>query len=375
MKILFHYTDYAHTPRRKALNAYGGVGYYRIAKVAECMAAAGHEVRVVGQEIRDFGPNLEAQWDAVFKEYDVLWSTHFADDRVGAAIFYHARKHGKKVVVDIDDNYLDLPPSNKVAAEFAAGKRKRTFLSTVLSLADAVAVSTEPLRDRLVEHFRSSQGMELKTVLVPNMCDPADWDFPIAERPKDRFVIGYTGSHSHGDDLAMVLPAIREVMLRHPHVWFEILGVIGPENALQALRGFPQRLLDRVVLVPATDTFREYPPHLLRLPWHVGIAPLVDCPFSRCKSHIKWMEYAMAEVPTVASRVHPYSHPLCGRETVEDGETGFLCRPGEWAAALERLVADEALRVRVGKEARKRVSERWRYDPALIAANAARALA
>src|SRR5918912_59845 len=52
-------------------------------------------------------------------------------------------------------------------------------------------------------------------------------------------------------------------------------------------------------------------------------------------------------------------------ELVEDGVTGFLVEPGDIAglrAALERLLADPVLRRRMGRAARKRVSERCSWD-------------
>ena len=35
MKILFNYADYSHNEKRKKENTYGGLGYYRIVKIAE----------------------------------------------------------------------------------------------------------------------------------------------------------------------------------------------------------------------------------------------------------------------------------------------------------------------------------------------------
>ena len=50
----------------------------------------------------------------------------------------------------------------------------------------------------------------------------------------------------------------------------------------------------------------------------VGIAPLEDHPFNRCKSHLKYLEAGLCGVPLVASRVGQLA------ETVVDGVTGCL---------------------------------------------------
>ena len=52
-------------------------------------------------------------------------------------------------------------------------------------------------------------------------------------------------------------------------------------------------------------------------------------------------------------------------ELVEDGVTGYLVEPGDVAglrAAIEKVLADPALRRRMGQAARERVAERCSWD-------------
>jgi glycosyltransferase involved in cell wall biosynthesis len=68
------------------------------------------------------------------------------------------------------------------------------------------------------------------------------------------------------------------------------------------------------------------------------------------------LEAQVCERPVVASRVGGLV------EAIADGETGLLVRPGDpaaLAAALERLLADPALRARMGAAGRARVLERF----------------
>ena len=113
-------------------------------------------------------------------------------------------------------------------------------------------------------------------------------------------------------------------MAKHKHVWFEILGILAIKDLKNMLGGFTDDMLGRIATVGATNTFREYPSWLAERPWNVGIAPLVDSAFTRSKSHIKWMEYSMYEIPTIASRVYPYFMDVAGRDTIRDGETGII---------------------------------------------------
>lgn len=92
-KILMNFADYMHNEDRKRLNTYGGIGYYRIIKPSENIV--GHEVRVIGKEILHFGDSLEEQWDNVFKQYDIFWTSYFSNEIAGAAMIYYAQKNGK----------------------------------------------------------------------------------------------------------------------------------------------------------------------------------------------------------------------------------------------------------------------------------------
>lgn len=359
MKILMAFADWSHTPERKKQNTYGGLGYYRIVKPSEQIRE--HQVTVVGQEITAYGSSLEDQWDNIFKGFDVFWTSYFSNAPIAAAIFYHAQKHGKKVILDIDDNYLDIPESNLLYDKFQEKKHDRAFLSASLSLADAISVSTVPLQQRLDQHFKERHGLDKKFIHIPNMNDLNDWQVTPAPLHQDRFVIGYSGSNSHRDDFAMVIPAIRDVMKKHKHVWFEVMGLLAMEDLKNYLYGFTDDMLMRVALVGATPTFKEYPSWLAERPWNVGIAPLVDTPFTRSKSHIKWMEYTMVGMPVVASRVYPYQMPILGRDTILDGHSGILCDRDQWYEVLDDMVNHYDRYRQISKNAYEQIKTQWQY--------------
>jgi glycosyltransferase involved in cell wall biosynthesis len=376
-KILAAFTDYGHTPERKVKNTYGGIGYYRIIKPMEQLAKF-HDVRVVGQEITAYGSNIEEQWDNIFKEFDVFWTGYFADPHAAGAIFYYAQKHGKKVIIDIDDNYLDIPESNQLYDRFKHTKHERAYLSATLSLADAISVSTIPLKNRLDAHFKERHGLNKTFIHVPNMNDVADWAETPIQLPKDRFTIGYSGSNSHKDDFDMVIEPILEIMRKYDHVWFEVLGLLSMKDLVKHigthLKTGDDDLLLRMALVGATPTFREYPKWLSERPWHVGIAPLVDTQFTRAKSHIKWMEYSMFEIPTIASNVYPYSMPVRGVETITDGKTGALCNKNDWYETLEDAVLHHDRYKKMAQQAKQHITQNWQYNNSTLGEDIAKSL-
>jgi glycosyltransferase involved in cell wall biosynthesis len=99
----------------------------------------------------------------------------------------------------------------------------------------------------------------------------------------------------------------------------------------------------------------------------IGLAPLPDDAWTRGKGAYRSIQYAAAGLPTVASPVG------ANCEVVAHGVTGlWASTPAEWAAALRRLAADEALRNALGAAARERARE---YDRDVIAPRYAELLA
>lgn len=359
-KLLFYRNDYGANVNRQMADGYGGVGYYRIIKPSEF--AKGHEVDVIGIQLNKKGEKPEKRWSRIFKEYDVFWTTYFHDPQEASQIFYHRDKFKKKVIIDVDDNFLDIDPTHPLYDTFKPTKKNRAFTSTVLSFADVITCSTEPLKQRIAEHLKKVHGIEKKVVVIPNMNDLRDWNFTPVKKDKDKIVIGYTGSNSHYKDLEMVFPAIAKIMDKYKNVHFEIMGSLTEDDAIKLFAQFSEDAKNRCDLLPPTWTFADYPKTIAEQKWDIGICPLIDSAFTRSKSHIKFLEYSSYKIPVVASMVYPYYVPSFGRDVITHEETGLLCKPSEWFDALERLVTDKNLREKLGSNAHAYIKANWQYD-------------
>jgi glycosyltransferase involved in cell wall biosynthesis len=363
MKILFYYQDWNANTERQLQDTYGGIGYYRIVKVAEQIKD--HDVTVVGVKLGVKGETQDQRWKRIFTEYDVFWTSYFSDPKEASAMFYWRDKLKKKVVIDLDDNYLGIVPSHPLYDKIKSTKKDRAFISTILSFADVITVSTEPLKQRIDEHMKTVYKLDKTIAVIPNFNDAQDWDYKISKKNKDKIVIGYSGSNSHQDDLEMVFPVIAKLMDKYPNLYFESTGGINNEM-LWLFNCFSKSAMDRCDVLPSTFTFKEYPKYLLEQKWDIGICPLVDCEFTRSKSHIKWMEYSMAKFPVIASRVYPYFMDLQGRKTIENGVTGILVKPSEWKDALEDLINNPEKRATLANNAYNHIKENWQYKDSNI---------
>jgi glycosyltransferase involved in cell wall biosynthesis len=192
-----------------------------------------------------------------------------------------------------------------------------------------------------------------RVTAIPNAIDERLFRLsePRSARDDDRVVIGIMGTFSHEGDLMMILQALRAVLRRHrARVSLQIVGAVGDQTLLRALDGLPVEVLNdgRPYEYDAFVTWM-----LERLHWDIALAPLEDTAFTRCKSDLKFLDYAALGAAGIYSRVTPYAR------SVQHEDTGLLAdnHPDAWRDALERLIIDRDLRRHIAMRARHHVRE------------------
>lgn len=273
-----------------------------------------------------------------------------------------AHEDGACLVYTTDDNLLDLEIEGAVALWLTP--TLKDVIRYIASEADGVIVSTNPLKQQMAE-FND------RVIVIENALDERlvrQEDRPAGRGGK--CVVGYMGTATHDADLMMIAPALTEV-LRRRQAEFQIVGAIADRSVLRVFRdqGIP------VTVLRTGDDF-EYPGFMRWLAknaaWDVAIAPLRDNLFTRCKSDLKFLDYAAMGFPGIYSRVRPYAR------SVRHLETGYLAAndAAAWADGLESLLSNPALRTRIAGNARNylrsqrtllRNAGRWRDAIATLA--------
>jgi glycosyltransferase involved in cell wall biosynthesis len=235
----------------------------------------------------------------------------------------HCRQHGITLLYDLDDDLLNIPPEHP---EYAELRLKAGLVRYMVGAADAVWVSTESLRASVARVGRTA-------TVVANALDERIWG-DIAPPPRPPFGplrIVYIGTFTHDADFAAVAPALgRLVAESHGRIGFDMVGV-------SAKSGQP-RWVNRIS--PSVHAIASYPGFVnwatQQRGWDIGIAPLVDSPFNRCKSAIKTMDYAALGLPVLASDMPVF------RGSLADGPGGMLVEntPNAWYAAVALLAGD-----------------------------------
>jgi glycosyltransferase involved in cell wall biosynthesis len=255
-----------------------------------------------------------------------------------------AAERGVPIVYSADDHVESIDANHP---SFETMRASAGNLDLIREHATAAIVTTEPLSAAL-----RAWGLPLH--VLPNTVEPGRF----TPRPRDsgELRIGWAGSSSHLDDLAFVLPAIRRIARRLP-CRLMLLGLcdrpldVQAREILRDRAGYDAgqreradrfleivRLLDElphrhVPFQPVFDYFHS----LGRLDADIAICPLLDTPFNRHRSALKFYEYAMAGSMTVASQVPTYASEVS--VTVPND-------PASWSDVLERYMRDEPARER-----------------------------
>ncbi len=225
---------------------------------------------------------------------------------------------GCRLVVDTDDGFDLIDVSHP---EHELFRQKAGILDQLIRRADQLWVSTATLQN----HHDDTCG---DVNVVPNMLDQRIWrdfrheaPYPGRKRPL-KFV--YMGTATHDADFAMILSALDRLAKTHSGQFrVSIVGAV-------------TRPVDRpwIEMVPVPQSATAYPRFVRWLrqqgPFDLGLAPLVDTPFNRCKSDIKLLDYSALGVAAIASDLPPYHF---------DSELARLVQlvPGmvdDWHAAL-----------------------------------------
>ncbi|WP_114227900.1 MULTISPECIES: glycosyltransferase family 4 protein [Sphingomonas] len=172
-----------------------------------------------------------------------------------------------------------------------------------------------------------------RSLVVPTVVDTERY-VPVAA-PDAPPVIGWIGSPSTWANVRPLLPMLAQL---HRETGARI-------RAIGAGRGAEADRFEGLDLVEWSEASEIAEVQRFT----IGIMPLIDAPFQRGKSGYKLIQYMACGLPTVASPVG------VNRQIVIEGETGFLVEnANQWRERLRALLADPALRARLGAAGRQR---------------------
>ena len=255
------------------------------------------------------------------------------------------RRSGARLIYEIDDDLLDndaLVSRGFKGDTSDMARRVMAFSRT----ADCISVSSDALLKRFMTINRN-------VVLVPNALDRGLWNLPSPMRAAlldsenrlctGRIKIGYVGTPTHQQDLALTQKTIENLKERFP-------GQID----VQIIGGFASgsTVFGTAIPLPLANDYPSFVRWLRRnVSWDIGIIPLKDSAFNASKSYLKFLECGALGMALVCSKGPEYS------KVVRHNETGLLVdnTTVSWSNALEELIRNPNKRARLAEGAYKAI--------------------
>lgn len=249
--------------------------------------------------------------------YTFLWVAPFAPP-----VFEKlTRKLAKTMVYDIDDLvFLNPPSSTNPLIHYLRSPKNHISL---MKSADHVITCT-PYLDNFVRKYNQSTT-DISSTINTDLYRPKR-DYSV----KEKFIIGWSGSHSTSKYLHLLDDVFRELAKTYS---FKLL-VMGDENF--SLEG---------VAVEALPWQESYEVEVISR-FDIGVYPLPNEEWVLGKSGLKALQYMALGIPTAATNIGTI------HRIIKNGQNGFLVQSEEqWKQVIIKLMQEQATRENVGKQA------------------------
>lgn len=297
-----------------------GIGdfIYRIEQPSRAMGQTSG-VKVINVNI--YSPHLKE----LCRQADVL-VLHMVSEQDILPVMEERKRRGLPTVYEVSDNFVAFQSRDPMKSYFQDPLNLATTFQYI-HLADAVQVTSKPLADTF--GFLNPSFVVFENQLIHAGIFKPGENGPVT--------IGWAGSVSHLDDLQWIQPVLLNFFRKYPHVHFSYMGTRQGFTYFQDIPE-PQRSYT------PPGSLHDYYRFLETI--DIGLAPLLPTEYNRCRSDIKFVEYASRGVAPVLSALEPY------KETAVNGVTALLfADERELFQAVETLVNDREFRLRVAKNA------------------------
>lgn len=250
-------------------------------------------------------------------------------------------------VCHIDDDLLNINTDLGEEIQNRQGDpavlRSRRIL---LEETDLIYTSTAYLGDRFADQFPEQN--------VFYGIYPPYPDFLLTDgsnaKGKSSLTIGYMGSKGHQIDLDAIAPILQQVLTSQPDLRFETFGTIQMPDVLKSFGS-------RTRAYNTNTDYAGFLNQLNQLNWDIGLIPLQDTVFNRCRSATKFVEYTACGIPALASSGYIYDQfaqsPAPQILTVEaDG----------WLPRIEEMLQNAELRKTLVQNAQAHCAQTYSMD-------------
>lgn len=291
--------------------------------------------------------------ESMFEGYNVVVLQMVFDKRLIKLL----KEKGVKIIFEMDD-LLTWVPDDHYAKDDTQRWAWKKGISQAIRQADVITTTNEYLK----RYYGWLRPFKKNIFVLPNY---VDWDFWYKKHnpnKSDTIRIGYIGGTSHNKgDFAIIQEPLKQILKEHDNVKFITVGTGGysSDNPLTEYNHGKDlfKELPREQYEHQLGTKMEvYADKLNSLALDIGLAPLKDNKFTRSKTPIKWMEYALNRTPCIAQK-------FLYDQVIDHGINGYVAETeNEYYQYLKILVEDKKMRDLIGNRAFWDVQEKYAFE-------------
>lgn len=290
------------------------------------------------------------------------------DDNVFPIIKELAEKNNSLIIFDLDDNYhhgdKENPNYHFYDENLEQGQHNRAVLEKTIKSSDFIFYSTR----ELMAYYKH---LNPNCMFFPNYLDikdryifdkKFDWrEYAQAQGcnvDENSIIIGFFGSSSHVVDLNQIMEPLIQILREYDNVFFGLLCEF--DLAMNVCLRNHKVPSNKLVYFDC-KSYLDYP--FILSSFDIGLAPVSNTIFGRCKSPLKLIEYGALSIPYVASKVANNQ-----RFHIEsEGVGGFIAKKqDDWYLHLKKLIDDHHLRKSMGEKLKDFVYSQYDVTHSLL---------
>jgi glycosyltransferase involved in cell wall biosynthesis len=264
------------------------------------------------------------------KKYDYIF-IHREATPIGPPFFeyFAAQWLKKKIIYDFDDAIWI--PNFSEANSFFSFLKGYTNVKHICKWAYKISCGNEYL-------CNYARQFNANVVYNPTTIDTENYHNKVKNQQTDKFVIGWTGSHSTIRYIEEIIPVLSELEKKYTFE-FLVISDLKPDYNLKSLvyrKWNKQSEIEDLLL------------------FNIGIMPLKDDKWANGKCGFKALQYMALGIPALVSPVG------VNTRIVDHKINGFICASAEdWKNAIELLFNDNLLHKEISKNTRIKIETHY----------------
>jgi len=226
---------------------------------------------------------------------------------------YVLRYFSKHIIFDFDDAIFVRSNGQPSALRMKRFKR-------MMKLCDRVWAGNAYLAE-------SARPFNTNVSVLPTSVDIKKY-YIHPDKPENNIDLVWIGSSSTRKYLLNLLPVLETLAQQYPQIRLKIIADF--DLTTESIKTLPIQWSEKIETAELTSS-------------HIGLAPMIDNPWTRGKCALKVLQYMASGLPVVSS---PSG---LNKDVISHEETGYLANTdSEWLSSLEILITDPGLREHIG---------------------------